>query len=327
MKKLRVFQNVYQRGTVQGFSWKNLGTVLLVLLFLPYIIASVSGKLLKAEIAVNAATENQLTEGDIIVRNQTNLGVEDIPFELYVADKLARTMEETYHKEALKAQAILIRTNLRQSQEKTIYVNDLQYGKSDITIKHYEAVAETKGLILQYENKPIYGAYFKSSNGVTRNANAVFGEKQYPYLISVPCSLDYLADDYHSIATYGKDRFERMWELISKVPSGEIDAQQQEKKVSEDGAGYIYDDAGYVIYFCYKDEWAKGEEVRYMFELSSAAFTVKEEKGSMVFAVKGKGHGMGMSQYGANEMAKEGDNFFQILNYFFADVTFAKLEA
>ena len=327
MKKLRVLQNVYHRRAVPGFSLKNLGTVLLVLFFLPYIIASVSGKVLGDDTAVSTATESELVTGSMVVRNQTLLGTEDIPLELYVADKLARTMGQAYEKEALKAQAILIRTNLCRSGDKIISVNDLQYGKSNVTKKHYEAVAETKGMIMKCENKPIYAAYFKSSNGVTRDAKELFEGDQYPYLKSVPCSKDYLAENYHSVVTYGEDRFERLWQLISKVPEERIPGEQKEKTVWENQMGTVLDNAGYVIYFCYKNEWAKGEEVRYMYDLPSASFTVKKEKNKVIFDVKGQGHGVGMSLHSANEMAKEGEDFFQILKYFFADVTFAKVEA
>ena len=328
MKKLRVFQNVYQRGTVQGFSWKNLGTVLLVMLFLPYIIASVSGKLSKSDTTISMATKEHLLTGNVIVRNQTELGIEDIPFEMYVTDKLARTMNEHYEKETLKAQAILIRTNLYKENQKVLSVEDPLYGKSHVTTKHYEAVAETKGMILQYENVPIYGAYFKSSNGSSRNANDFLDAEKYPYLVSVPCNRDYLAENYQSKVAYSIDSFERLWKLIRKVSKEKVEKEAERfyKKESDGNIEYICDSAGYVIFFSYEGEWAKGEEVRYMYELDSAEFSVEKEKSDIIFNVTGEGHGLGMSQYTANEMAKEGENYLNILKYFFDGVMLVKID-
>lgn len=322
MNKLKVFQNVYHKRTVQGFFWKNLSTVLLLLLFLPYIISFLLGNRRVQDEEVALLTEEQLLSGNFVVKNQTDLGREEIPLEMYVADKLARTMDESYEKEALKAQAVLIRTNLLGGNEKDILIEDNFYGKTEISDIHFGAVAETKGMILEYENNPVYGAFFKSSNGCTRNAEESCLQEEYPYLVSVPCGRDFMAENYYSAITYTRESFEELWKQIPKIPYDETMGEGAE----ENKFTYIRDRAGYVVYFAYDGEWVAGEELRYAFLLASSDFQITEDGSDFIFEVTGEGHGFGMSQFGANEMAKGGEDFQKILEYFFEGTTLVKVK-
>lgn len=331
MKKLRVFQKVNQRKAVQVLSVKGICTVFLVFLLLPYVVSALWGN--RAGEKETSALQMRLQTGIYTVINQTALGKEEIPLELYVADKLSRCMEVSYEKEALKAQAVLIRTNLVKEAKTDIYIADEDYGKDAVPDICKVAAAETKGMILEYEGEPVYGAYFKSSSGYTRSGSESLPYKEYPYLVSVPCGKDYLAEKYYSTVTYSIENFDRMWQQIPKLSDAEqkqfadrIEEIEDSENAENEKFIYIRDSAGYVSAIGYGGEWVSGEEMRYTYLLASADFYILEEGNELVIEATGEGHGFGMSQFGANEMAKEGNDFLSILNYFFEKTELTKIE-
>lgn len=325
MNKLRVFQKVNQRRTVQMRSLRGSCTVFLLFFFLPYLLSVLWGNQQSAQEA--STLDKRLQSGDKKVINQTALGREEIPLEIYVADKLARSMNADSEKEALKAQAVLIRTNLVRGSGKDIYVEDEEYGITGIKTIYREAVAETKGMILVYEGEPVYGAYFRSSAGSSRNASESMLYQAYPYLNGVPCSKDYLAEGSISVVSYSKENFWRLWEQIPRLSGEKIKELSGlvTENQSEDFC-YIRDSAGYVTALGYRGEWAEGETVRYALSLSSSNFQITEEENQFVLEVTGEGHGFGMSQFTANEMAKEGKDFLSVINYFFQGTELTKIE-
>ena len=326
MNKFRVFQNVKRKRAVSGFSIRNLGTVLLLLLLLPYIITFFFGNLWEEseEEAVAAMVNEQIGNGRFYVINQTSLGDEKIPLEVYVADKLSRISDESWEKEALKAQAVLIRTNLLQEDETAVYTRDENYGQEKIRADCLSAAAETKGMYLVRQEKPVEAAYFRVSNGATRNAGEVFEEEDFPYLKSVLCSRDFLSPDYNSSVSYSYSQFENIW---NKIPDDTQKPDREKVKTEELSEFTICrDSVGYVTYIGHNEKWVTGEQFRYSYGLQSASFHIKEEEEELIITVKGVGHGLGMSQFGAVEMAKEGASFIEIINYFFNDVTMTKIE-
>lgn len=329
MDKLRVFQNVKKKRTVSGDSLWNSGTVLLILLFLPYVITLFFGNLWKAEETANmeAALKEQLNAGIYTIINKTSIGEERIPIELYVADVLARTMSTDYEKEALKAQAILIRTNLSDGGKTELLVEDEDYGREKVPEICYLAAAETKGMCLTYEGAPVYGAYFKVSSGMTRNAGELLEEGEYPYLSSVSCDRDFLSEEYTDIMKYDLSEFERKWEDLQQT-TDDIDTENAEKaSFAEDlDIAFLCDSAGYVTYIGRGGKWVSGENFRYAFALPSSSFQIQSRGKEVIFTTKGIGHGLGMSQFGANEMAKEGKSYSEILSYFFKDTKLTKIE-
>lgn len=328
MNKLRVFQNVKRKRTASGFHVRNLGTVLLLLLLLPYIITCFFGNLQqeKETMQMSVMVREQLGTGRYTVVNKTPLGEERIPLELYVADKLARTMGSEYEMECLKAQAVLIRTNLLPEEKYEIQVEDDKYGKTEICEKHLLAAAETKGVFLEYQGAPILAAYFPVSAGETRNAGEVLESSEYPYLCGASCERDFLSEDFASTVTYKKREFEALWENIKEGKSKETPEMWQEKEEAGSEMEILTDSAGYVLFFRNNGEWITGEQLREEYHLPSAHFQLREEGDEIIFSVKGAGHGIGMSQFGANEMAKEKKSYTEILEYFFKDINFSKAE-
>lgn len=336
MNKLRVFQTVKKKGIVPGFFPKNLGTILLLLVLIPYLLTFLSGNI-HEEKSVDTIIEENFKEGRVFINNTTAYGNESIPLETYVADKLSRSINADYEPEALKAQAILIRSSLlyslyesEKNNNKTgkIDVEDKDYGSIPISEKIYMAVAETAGIYLTCDKKPVNGAFFAVSNGATRNSEELFSE-EYPYLKSVLCPRDFLSGDYTSSVSYRKTEFDRLWEEIMPFNITEEEIQKKEKITKEMEASDITvyrDSVGYVLYLFRDGKFISGEQFRDSFHLSSSSFHLSEEDGAVYITVKGVGHGFGMSQFGANEMAKEGDDYIEILNYYFENVIITKFE-
>lgn len=269
--------------------------------------------------------EKQLLKGKSCVYNQTALGTEKIPLEIYTADMLERVMGEGYELEARKAQAILIRTNLISKEDGEITVSDEEYGKNEVSAESLRAVYETRGICIEYEGNPIYGAYFLVSGGSTRQAGEIPGMENYTYLAKVPCERDYMSADYMHTVEYSMDEFEKAWEKSREISEDEI---QGAAKADEEAAGImiVRDSAGYGLFLKYKEKWILCEELRYELRLPSSDFKIEAEEGGLTFTVKGSGHGLGMSQFGANEMARKGKDFDEILRYFFRDVNIQSFE-
>lgn len=385
MSVLRVFQiikkkkeplsrrNPYHKRTASGFISINPGTVLLFFLFLPYLITALAGNSKREENGTQRALLlEQLQEGRYIVINDTVYGKESIPLELYVADELMRSVEETFEMEMLKAQAVLLRTNLITEGSMSVTVSDELYGKKEIPEKYLLATAQTRGICLEYEGNPVYAAYCKVSSGATRNAVEALHSKNYPYLASVICDRDFLSEEYANTIPLKKEEFERIWETLPSVRPDEATKGQGEGmeetsegkmenteeategqveevgEVSErqgEGKGkiligqeqefdkmqekaesftFIRDSASYILFLQYQNKWVSGEELRYTLHLPSSAFRIEEKEKELLFICKGAGHGLGMSQYGANQMALAGKDYMEILEYFFKGISFTR---
>lgn len=337
MKKLRVFPTVKIKRIVPGIFPKHLGTVLLFLLFVPYLVTFFFGNLKEGrhELPLAELEEDQ-GEGGLYVSNATAVGVERIPFEHYVADKLARSIDDGYEMEALKAQAVLLRSGLLASAweedygaaKREIEVEDEAYGEIGISERVYEAVALTAGVYLACENHPVNGSYFALSNGATRNGEELL-LTEFPYLKSVPCSRDLFSPAYGQRVFYEEGAFKRLWEQTLEVQITEEEIMERQKAAVEESADHMRlyrDSAGYVLYLEWEGKFVSGEQFRESFHIPSSSFHLSEEEKGIEITSEGIGHGLGMSQYGANEMAKEGEDYVEILNYFFQNVTFRKIE-
>ncbi len=357
MKNFRVFKTVKIKRIISGFEIKNLGMILLILFMLPYPVTFFFGNLNRqSEESVPTVWEERLTEGEYQILNRTDLGEERIPMELYVADKLSAVMTEGEAPEALKAQAVLIRTGLvrrmrevnkeENTKESNDYlicknrkneleVTDFLYGREEIPEEIYEAVAETAGQCLMYEDVPIIGAYFGVSSGMTR-AGEEAGISNAPYLKSVTCGKDYLAENYSSISQQNAEEFEKLWMALPALnqTKGQNVYQKQDvaggsletEPVAVNEFVYTRDSAGYVLYIEYEGKKVSGEDFKEIFCLNSACFSISQKGENYIIKTKGIGHGLGMSLYTAKILAAEGKTYTEILEYFFHDVTIVKIE-
>ena len=236
--------------------------------------------------------------------------------------------------ETLKAQAVIARTNLwgmylkNQSDDAQGKRDWLEPGGTEdlMTLwgasayeknmeKFRQAVKETRGEILTVEHQPIQAAYHYAANCKTRNASEVPGQEAAVYLQSVDSPGDMLADGFLSISYMEK---QQMADALASL-------FQEDAPQAENLPGAleltVRDSAGYVTEVTCGRTVANGEAVRQALHLNSACFYFSELDGKIRILTKGIGHGLGLSQYGANELAKQGKNYQDILKYYYQDVT------
>ena len=184
-----------------------------------------------------------------------------------------------------------------------------------------EAVSDTDGIYLAYENYPIKAAYFPVSSGHTRNAKEVWDNDSYPYLAGAECSQDISAREYQSSVSVPKEEYCKTAEKIFT----DVNAKDVYNS-AWDNTEFTCDSAGYVLRANIGSYVCDGELFRNAFGLNSSCFEAEWKSDEVIFNVKGVGHGFGMSQYGANERAVSGETFDQILKYYFFNTELAKIE-
>lgn len=176
------------------------------------------------------------------------------------------------------------------------------------------AVAETDGQIILYDGAPILAVFHSSSAGATAASGQVWSA-DLPYLRSVssPETGD-TVPNYYSVTTLTAGEFRSSF--LASFPEADL---------SGDPAGWITDsvrdDSGRVEQITVGGVTVSGTELRAVFSLRSTAFTVSAEGESVTFRVTGYGHGVGMSQYGANELARQGKTWREILQWYYTGVT------
>ena len=252
---------------------------------------------------------------------------------------LAMEMSPDLHEEALKAQAVAAYTyyaRRRQAQADKVdpallgadftapnasfpaaYTEEkLRERWGDDYQANYDklaaAVAAVQGVSITYEGKLIDACYHAISSGSTEDAETVWGA-DIPYLQAVASPGDRLAPTYASTVTLTTEDVKEI--LIRELP---------DLVLGDDPAAWFgsptLSDAGTVAQQPVGDGTLAGTRVRQLFGLRSAAFSVTYGDGSFTFAVKGYGHGVGMSQYGADYLARQGYTYEEILHYYYTDV-------
>lgn len=305
----------------------DMGAVLLFVLLIPYIISFFFGN-----VESEYVKDRNETTG-FMVCNTTAAGTERMPMETYLMLRLPATIDMNYEPEVLKAQAVILRTELMKAYEEgTEKEEQYIYMRSNILSadgeeyeKSRKAVEETKGMYMAYNGSPIRAPYFAVSAGKTRNGNEAFRSEEYPYLKSVMCERDFMADGYIQTIQINEAVF---WVKLKELYP---EFTREAGKGIEELLQIERDKSGYVTELTFGNMMVSGEAFRQAFSLNSAHFTLEEENNTfindtIVIKTKGIGHGVGFSQYGANEAAKKGSDFIDILNYFFTDIVMEKTE-
>lgn len=279
---------------------KFYGSLFILLIFVPYLVTVYLHGGLPFGTGVDEQTEAQVTA------------------------RLAAQIPADYEMECLKAQAVIVRTNLyREMEEKNaadegwdeaqmreVWGDD--YGRN--LEKLQEAVEETEGEILTWEGEPIQAAFHVASSGKTRNAAEVPGQEAYTYLQGADSEEDIRRPGFLYIGYMEKAEFAAALQQL--FPNETMDAG------TLPGALQIVerDSAGYVTRVQYGTTIANGEAVRAALGLNSACFYLSELEGKIRIVTKGIGHGLGFSQYGAEQMAKRGSSYRELLQYYYRDV-------
>ncbi len=258
----------------------------------------------------------------ISVYDQEEDRIEQVLLEEYILGVVAAEMPASFHEEALKAQAIAARSYAVYKMEHATkdyhiiadisnqaYINQEQMKdkwKDEYSFyygKVKKAVEDTKGLVMTYNDEVIEAFYFAMSNGSTEDSLLVFGSSK-DYLAVVDSSWD---KDVNNFIVTNKISKQSFCEKLNIVCDG-IKVDNINKSSS-----------GRVNTIRINDKTFKGTEVRKLLDLRSTDFEINISE-KIEITTKGYGHGVGMSQYGANMMAKNGKNHEEILHHYYQNI-------
>ena len=242
---------------------------------------------------------------------------------------LASEIPVSYQEEALRAQAVIVRTNYEyckasgQEMEEGLTTQEMMnlfgqenYGKYYSILEN--AFLSTSGEILQYQNQLVEAPFFSVSAGQTRSAIEAFGQDNRPYLSSVESMQDITSSDYLKVTFFTPE------ELVTACNTAYADAAM----TTEDTISQIEilekEQSGYVKNVRIGNKTITGEALRKTLDLNSAYFSITQVDDSIRIVTKGLGHGVGLSIYGANELAKEGMTYQEILKYYYKDIEITK---
>lgn len=271
-----------------------------------------------------------------------NNSIEEIPIDEYLYGVVSAEMPVDYNIEALKAQAVVARTytiyKIMQNQSKHkdadicdssqccqawISKNDRlarwdENKQEENWNKIVQAVNETKGKVIKYEGKVIDAFFHSNSGGKTEVPVNVWGGTNYPYLQSVETAGEEGYSQYKSEVKLSKEDFEN--KIKEKHSDFQINYDEDDCiKITE------YTDSGRVKTIKVGNLNLSGVEFRSLMELKSTNFEIELSENEITINVIGNGHGVGMSQTGANTLAKNGESCEEIIKHFYTGVEICNL--
>lgn len=296
---------------------------ILLLIVVVLSVIAISGSKKETTYFNNAKKEEVKEEIKLALKDTSTGEIKNIELEDYIVGVVAGEMPASFNEEALKAQAIASRTYAMYKMKNSNGTYDLVTDKTNQVYiteekmkslwqenfdyyfeKIKKAVYDTKDLIMTYNGNVILSMYFARSNGKTEDAFAVFGSNE-EYLKSVESPEENLTSE----VTISKDKFCNKLNIscdainisnVLKSSSGRINSLNINGKTF------------------------KGTEIRTLFDLKSTDFDINI--GSEIkFVTKGYGHGVGMSQYGANKLAQNGKNYEEILKHYYQNINIEKI--
>lgn len=267
--------------------------------------------------------------------------LEKLPLEEYIFHVVAAEMPAAYGIEALKAQAIAARTYalVRMEQYDGGNKRSCEYDKADICTdssccqsfktveelkkrwgndfefyakKLYRAVTETEGLIAVYEDAPIDAMYHSSSGGMTENSENVY-EASVPYLRAVESPGEEAASGYTE-----KQKFS--YKEIAEKLNSRFDVSLTEENIKNNFYISKRYDSSRVEQVVVGSKKVSGQDIRHALSLKSSNFTIKFTESYVIIETTGYGHGLGMSQAGANAMSLNGSTYSDILLHYYTGI-------
>lgn len=318
-----------------------LTVILAVLLAIPLSISYFTGAI-KTDVPVHVpgAGSGEVSEKTMKLLNTQSGEIKELSIEEYIADIMAAEIPAAYGEEALKAQAVATRSLLiyrlpvsakkeghggadfcdnfdcckafKTDEEKKAAWGE-NYEKNSEKIA--DAVAKTKTEIMTFGGEAVSSLYFPFSAGKTETCADILGEN-LPYLISVDSNWDKRNPEYKSTVKINKaDFFEKMksaGETYTELPP-----DQAVGEISKTTVGGVKK-----ITICNVD--FDGMTAMRFFGLMGLNFELDYIEPNFIFTVYGAGHGVGMSQYGAEEMFKDGKTYREILSHYYTGVSFEK---
>jgi len=246
----------------------------------------------------------------------------NIELEEYLIGVVGAEMPASFNIEALKAQSVVARTyTLKALKNEKILTddsstqnyksnNELQYMWGNNYNTYYNkvksAVNSTKGMYLSYNGDYIDAVYHSTSNGKTENSKYVWGNN-FSYLVSVDSPYDSINKNYLSTSYYSNETLSnKLGQLITTETTYNIISRNESGRV-------VSIDIDNIIY--------TGVEFRTKLGLRSTDFDIEKRDNGINITTRGYGHGVGMSQYGANGMANNGFDFKSILLHYYTGVS------
>ena len=285
----------------------------------------------------------ELIPGGERTDNETKLRVlhdgeiAEMTMEMYLIGVVSAEMPASFELEALKAQSVAARTNAlhyisiadkKQHPDASVctdpscctafYPDDLlrrRWGSDYVRniTRIISAVIGTDGVFMSYEDEPVLAVFHSSSAGKTETSGNVW-LTDLPYLLSVdsPETAEQVPN-YIAIVNITRVDF------LEKVLETHPDAIFDNNSVAFIG-DIVYTESGRVFELSVGGAVVKGTELRSMFNLRSTAFTVEINDDEIIITTTGFGHGVGMSQYGANVMASDATEYIEILHHYYTGV-------
>lgn len=267
--------------------------------------------------------------------------VENVNIEEYLCNVVSAEMPASFETEALKAQAIVARTytmfklNNKKHDNADICDNSAccqawiskenrlakweESKRDEYWQKICSVVQQTKGQVIMYNNEPINAFFHSNSGGTTEIPVNVWGSTNYPYLQVVETSGEEAYTQYASEVTIANT------DIINKLKEKYQDISIDFSNV-EDLKIVEHTESGRVKTVKFGNHKLSGVEVRSIFGLKSTNFEIlKIDNDHIQFKVKGYGHGVGMSQTGADSLAKQGKTAEEIIHHFYSNVNVKKI--
>lgn len=302
---------------------KNLLLYIIVLILIPIFVVSIIYKSLNNNIKDNKTKEKSNIKINIKKGNE----IIELDLEEYIIGVVAGEMPASFHIEALKAQAVASRTyaiykietnkdnyDIKTTVDDQVYISlDEMKEKWSTDFNLYynkikEVVESTENLIMKKDNKVFKSYYFAMSNGTTADSISVFGEST---IKSVHSPWDNESLNKFEVTTdFTLDEIKAKLNLKETINSIEIISRDETNRVE--------------IVKINKKNYT-GIEFRSLLSLRSTDFTISLTDKNCSITTKGYGHGVGMSQYGANGMAKENYSYDKILEYYYQDIKIEKI--
>ena len=290
-----------------------------MVLILPFMILSILDKRSEDPLLVVQPTAQQ--ETSYIVRVERSTEVQEMELDKYISSVIYAEMPASFTPEALKAQAVAIRTytlriidkGSKHTQahlctESSCCQAFREIDASDAAKRIQKAVQETKDEVLIYDNELIEATYFSCSGGRTESALEVWGS-DVPYLQAQDSPGEEIATHFEDTLMLPIDTFRAKLGLGDNLEITDI--------TYTDGDGV-------------KNIWIGGAqftglEIREKLQLRSTSFSILPLEDSVLITTNGYGHRVGMSQYGAEAMAQSGSNYKQILSHYYQNTTVRKV--
>jgi stage II sporulation protein D len=293
------------RKTAQTFL-----TAVLLILVLPYMITNFFSGKERDSYVVQTATEDfiSIRQGEAI---------QEVSFEDYVMGVAATQIDGNTQPEALKAQMVLARTELKKQLEDNPgellsepYITLEELEERGTAQAMMQAAEATMGQVLTYEGGLIHAPFHAVSSGTTRSGEEAFGKGKYEWLSSVASHQDVEAERYLDVQFLRPSQVRNAISQAGPDILAEGDLADQIEVIKRDSGDYVEQ-------VRVGNTQMSGEKFRSLLNLNSSCFYIEEDQKGIRITTKGLGHGLGMSQYGAESLAESGKTYVQILQYYF----------